>query len=210
MDGVSYELGVRGDVASLAAVEVSIYHTNLNNELIAFEVDGAPGITYFRNAGSSKHEGIEATLSVANSSGLVRGDLTYTYTDARFDEYVLRDGTDLSGRRVPGVSPRRIQALLRYNPAMWFAELVATSMDDVPANDANTAYAPSYEVVDLRVGLEGVSFANVSLAPWAAITNLTDEEYVSSIAVNANGSRFFEPGPARSFQVGARARFGGN
>jgi iron complex outermembrane receptor protein len=209
MDGVSFEAGLRGDVGSTAAFEVTAYQTSLNNELVPFEVEGSQGITYFRNAGSSKHRGVEVTLSAADRTGLVRGDLTYTYTDARFEDYVLGE-TDLADNRVPGVAPRRVQALFSLNPSLWFAQAVVTAMDGVPVNDLNTAEAPSYEVVDLRAGLQGFEFGNVVVAPWAAITNIFDEEYVASVAVNAFGGRFFEPGPARSFQVGVRATFGGN
>ena len=47
------------------------------------------------------------------------------------------------------------------------------------------------------------------VSPWVALINALDEDYIASIAVNAFGGRFFEPGPDRSFQVGLRARFGG-
>jgi iron complex outermembrane receptor protein len=211
MDGVSFEMGVRGDLGSVASVEVTAYQTNLQNELISFEIEGS-GATFFRNAGESKHEGVEATISAADPSGLVRADVTGTWTDARFEEYVV-GGTDRSGNRVPGVSPRRIQALLRLSPDLSFGEAyveaIATLSDDVPVNDANTASAPDYTVMDLRIGLDRVAIGGLALSPWVAITNVQDEDYISSVAVNAFGTRFFEPGPPRSFQVGLRAAFGG-
>jgi iron complex outermembrane receptor protein len=222
MDGVSFEAGLRGDLGSVAAFEVTAYQTTLQNELIPFEVEGSPGVTYFRNAGESKHQGLEATLSAGDPSGLVRADVSGTWTDARFEEYVV-GGTDLGdcptgdpedtdGCRVPGVSPRRIQALLRVSPDFSFGEAfveaIATLSDDVPVNDRNTAAAPDYEVIDLRAGLDQVAVGGLTLSPWVAITNVTDEEYISSVAVNAFGTRFYEPGPPQSFQVGLRAAFG--
>ena len=105
MTGASFEVGIRGDLGSNAAFEVAGYQTNLRDELVPFEIGGAEGVTFFRNAGESRHRGVEATLSVASSDGIVRADATYTRTNAEFQVYEL-DGDDLSGNKVPGVSPR--------------------------------------------------------------------------------------------------------
>jgi len=109
------------------------------------------------------------------------------------------------GCRVPGVAPQRLQGLLRVAPGMVFGQVVGTYVDKVAVNDVNTASAPSYFLVDVRAGLDDFVVGNVTLSPWAAVTNLTDEAYIASVVVNATGNRFFEPGPERSFQVGMRA-----
>ena len=208
MSGESFELGIRRRIGSGAAFEVTGYQTNLQNELVPFEVAGSAGVTYFRNAGESQHRGIEATFSVAPGSGTVRGDLTYTYTNARFTEYDL-DGDDLSDNRIPGVGPQRVQGALRFSPGVWWTDVISTYVDNVPVNDRNTTSAPSYFLVDLRVGVQEVDLGGISVSPWVALINALDENYVASVAVNAFGGRFFEPGPNRSFQVGLRTRFGG-
>jgi iron complex outermembrane receptor protein len=91
-----------------------------------------------------------------------------------------------------------------------YVEGIATLSDDVPVNDRNTASAPDFTIYDVRVGLDQVDVGGLVISPWVAITNVTDEEYISSVAVNAFGTRFFEPGAPQSFQVGIRAAFGGN
>ena len=209
MTGKSWELGLRGNAASLLAFEVTAYQTNLENELVPFEVQGQEGVTFFRNAGSSRHRGLEATLSAASRNGLVRGDLTYTRTDARFQDYVL-DGEDLRDNRVPGVAPGRAQALVRVNPRPWFGEVVLSWVDEVDVTDANSSSAPSYTLLDLRTGLSEVRLRDVLVSPWLAVTNALDEAYITSVVVNATGSRFFEPGPERSLQIGLRARWAGD
>ncbi len=206
--GESYEVGIRGTVGSNAAFEVTGYQTNLRNELISFEVPSDPGVNYFRNAGKSRHRGWEATVSAASNDGLLRGDVTYTRVDAIFTKYSA-DGDDFADNRVPGVARDRAQARLRVNPSRWWAEVVASHVSRVQANDANSAGAPSYQLVDLRVGLDEMAMGGINVSPWVAMTNAFDEDYNASIAVNAFGSRFFEPGPQQSFQIGLRARFGG-
>jgi iron complex outermembrane receptor protein len=206
--GESYEVGIRGNMGSTAAFELTSYQTNLRNELVAFEVPGVAGVTYFRNAGTSRHRGFEATVSAAHPSGLVGADVTYTLVDAQFVRYAA-DGDDFAGNRVPGVARDRVQARLRLTPNMWWAEVVGSYVSRVQANDANTAGARSYKLVDVRVGLDEYAMGGINVSPWVAVVNAFDEDYNASIAVNAFGGRFFEPGPTQSFQVGLRARFGG-
>lgn len=208
MRGESFEAGLRGSLGDVATFEVSGYQTNLRNELVPFEVATAEGVTFFRNAGKSRHLGVEATLSFASLDGLIRQDLTYSYTDARFREYEL-DGDDLSGNRVPGVAPQRLQAVIRLNPQPWWLELSGTFSDDVPVNDRNTAAAPAYMVLDLRAGLADLGVGGMTVSPWVAVLNAADKNYIASVAVNAFGNRFYEPGPDRSFQIGLRARWAG-
>ena len=95
------------------------------------------------------------------------------------------------------------------SPDLWWAEVVASYVSRVQANDANTGGAPSYSLVDLRVGLEEMALGGINVSPWVAVINAFNEDYVASVAVNAFGSRFFEPGPDRSLQIGLRAQFGG-
>ena len=208
MRGESYELGIRGRIGSNAAFEVTGYQTNLRDELVRFELEGFDDVSFFRNSGESRHRGLEATFSVASTDGLVRGDLTYTHTDAEFLEYSVGDD-DFSGNRIPGVAPNRAQARVRVSPNLWWAEVAVSYVDDVQVNDRNAAVAPSYSLVDLRAGLQEIALGGIVVSPWVALLNILDEDYFASVAVNAFGSRFFEPGPDQSVQIGLRARFGG-
>lgn len=208
MKGESYELGLRGPLGDAATFEITGYHTNLRNELVPFEVAGAEGVTFFRNAGESRHRGVEASLSFATLDGLVEQEVTYSYTEARFQEYEL-GGEDLAGNRVPGVAPQRLQAVIRVSPDPWWLEVSGSFSDDVPVNDLNTASAPAYMVLDLRAGLADLGIGGATVSPWVAVLNAADKNYIASVAVNAFGSRFYEPGPDRSFQVGLRARWAG-
>jgi iron complex outermembrane receptor protein len=206
MSGRSFELGLRGRPASLIAFEVTAYQTDLDNELVPFEVAGQEGVTFFRNSGSSRHRGLEATLSAASRGGLARGDFTWTRTDARYQDYVL-EGEDLADNRVPGVAPNRAQALLRVSPSPWFGEVVLGWVDEVHVNDQNTASAPSYTLLDLRSGLSEVRLGGLEVSPWVAVTNVLDEAYIASVVVNSTNPRVFEPGPERGLQLGLRARW---
>jgi iron complex outermembrane recepter protein len=202
----SYEIGAKGSLGEWARYEVAAYHADVRNELISFEVPGVPGRSFFRNAGSGVHRGVELSALVAPIAWLrLRGG--YTYTDARFDEYATATA-DFSGNQLPGVAPRRAELGVTVNgPAGIFAGLEGRYTSELPVNDANTFHSPGSTVIDARVGLTSFRAGRLGLEPYGGITNLFDEEYNTSVVINAFGRRFYEPGPSRSFYVGLDARF---
>jgi iron complex outermembrane recepter protein len=204
--GTAFEAGIRGGPAPGVAVELAAFQTNLRNELVRFQVEGFPGRDFFRNAGSSRHRGVEATLSLGWLDGLVRSDLTYSRTDARFQSFEW-DGEVMDGNRIPGLAPHSGRAALRLQPGAWSAELSGSYLHRVPVNDGNTEWAPSHVLVDVRAAGPELPLGGAAVAPWAAVTNVLDRHYIASVVPNAFGARYYEPGPGRSFQVGVRASF---
>lgn len=198
--GVSVEAGVRGGRGARVRWELVGFRSWLRHELVPFEVPQAAGRTFYRNAGSSRHTGLEASLDVQPIDAL-RLRVSHTRTNARFRAYVVR-GVDLSGKRVPGVGPARWEGVLTLQGGPAFVELSGERMAPLPADDANTAWTPEHTLFDLRAGLDRLGIGGLRVSPFAAVTNLTDRRYASSVVVNATGSRFFEPGPRRSVQVG--------
>lgn len=207
----TFELGIRGAVQDRFAYEVTGFRTNLENELIAYQIPSQPGLDYFRNAGTSNRTGLEVALS-GRLHELASAQASYSYTNARYDEYTL-DGVDLGSQcpgtptgeacRVPGLAPQQVQGALRLGPADWYVELGAEYTDEVPVNDTNEGRpADSYTLLDIRVGGNRLPIGPLQVSPFAGIRNLTDEIYVSSVTINAPGTRFYEPGPGRTFYVG--------
>ncbi|MFP3947666.1 MAG: TonB-dependent receptor family protein, partial [Longimicrobiales bacterium] len=199
-DGWTVEVGTRGTLQERFSYELSVFTTQLTNELVQFEVAGQPGVNFYRNAGESTRIGVEA-LARARLHERVSGQISYAYTDAEFDEYVV-DGSDFSGNQVPGLAPHNLQASLRYEANPGYLEVTADYRDEIPVNDANEAFTESYTLFDVRVGAERLQVGNVDFSPFAGIRNITDELYSASVAVNAVGDRFYEPGPGRTFYVG--------
>jgi iron complex outermembrane receptor protein len=197
--GRTFEIGTRGTLRNRVAYEFTVFNTKLEDELVSFE--NADELTYYRNAGASTRNGAEATIR-ARIHDLLTGQFSYSYTDAVFDEYVV-DGEDLSDKEVPGLAPQQLRASLRVGSSAWYVELGTEYRDAVPVDDANSApFADSYTLFDVRVGGSGIQLGGVQLSPFAGVQNLSDETYVSSVTINAFGSRYYEPGPNRTFYVG--------
>jgi iron complex outermembrane receptor protein len=200
----SYEVGGKGRLSADWATgtwQLAAYRARVRDALVPFEVEGAPGRQFFRNAGSAIHRGVEAAMFVVLPAGFgVRG--AYTYTDARFERYVV--GTSVfDGNRVPGIAPHRGDVDLTYSGAHgFFADADARMSSSTTVDDANLARSPGYVVTGLRAGFERVRLAGAEISPFVGATNIGNVRYNTSVTINAAGRRYFEPGPGRSIYVG--------
>lgn len=194
------EVGARGRLGDRVEYELVLFRNELDDELVPFEVPEAPGRSFFRNAGSSEHEGWEAAVTAHLEAGLeLRG--AWSRTDARFVDYRVGDD-DFSGNRVPGLSPNRVEGRLAQERTRWYWAVDAEWNDEVSVNDANSEAADAYALLDLRAGLRRVAVGAMGLEVFGGVSNVLDETYAASVTVNAFGGRFYEPGPGRTAYVG--------
>jgi iron complex outermembrane recepter protein len=204
---LSFEAGAKGRIGAMAAYQLTAYRADIENALIPFEVPNMAGRQFFRNAGTARHQGVEAGLTLVPLQG-VRTQLAYTYTSARFTDYVVR-GTSFDGNDIPGVAPHRVDLIAGYTaPRGWYAEAEHRRVSRMAVDDANAFHTPAYDLTDLRAGLESVRLRGLDLSPFVGVTNLFDAEYNASVVINATANRFFEPGPGRAVYFGVRARAG--
>jgi iron complex outermembrane receptor protein len=128
----------------------------------------------------------------------------YSYSDFYFDDYdVTVSGTTTSfdGKRIPGIPVHQLQAAVtqRWHPLFATAEVIASSRQYV--DDANSASAAGWAIVNVRLGGR-VNLRGAELLPVVGVNNLLDRQYPGSIVINATGGRYFEPAPERSISVG--------
>jgi iron complex outermembrane receptor protein len=179
---------------------VAGFYADVEDELIPFEVPSEPGRRFFRNAGSSRHAGVEAGLTVRPYEGLaILG--AYTFADYEFTEFQTEDDT-FDGNEIPGVPRHQLHWSVRYLTAngLWGA-VDNTHTSSLVVNDANTTEAEGWWTTNLRVGWDGQA-GRVRIAPFVGVLNAFDERYSGSVVVNARGGRYFEPAPGRNVYVG--------
>ncbi|HEX2206188.1 MAG TPA: TonB-dependent receptor, partial [Longimicrobium sp.] len=207
---VSTEVGAKARPAAWLWVEAAAYRARIEDALIPFEVAGAPGRVFYRNAGEARHRGVEASAILTPRPGWT-ARAAYTWTDARFGRYVV-NGEDREGNPVPGVAPHRLEVSLLARPERGpFAgvDLRHVSSTPVADDDAEGRFrSPAYTLLDLRGGWEGARFGRVALSPFGGMTNVLDRAYNTSVVVNAFGRRYYEPGPGRSVYAGLRISLG--
>jgi iron complex outermembrane receptor protein len=199
--GFSVEAGVRGRAWEDASFELALFQTKLTNELVPFQVPSDPSRDYFQNAGKSTHRGWEVAFdSRLGSNASAR--IAYTRVNGSFDEFVT-DEADYSGNKIPGLAPHRIDGLFQAEFDVVYLELRGLFQDDIPVDNEGEFSSESFFVADARLGLDGFVIGGIEVSPFVAVQNVFDVTYTSSVVVNHVRGRFFEPGPSRTFLIGA-------
>ncbi|HJU67875.1 MAG TPA: TonB-dependent receptor [Gemmatimonadaceae bacterium] len=198
------EGGVKGFILPRVQYDVAIFDARVKNELIPFEIPNSGGRRFFRNAGRTKRRGAEGGLTVTAGDFIVGA--SYSYSDFKFDEYVV-SGTDFSGKRIPGVPVQQAQASVTWRKPKLFITSEVIGSTKVFVDDANSASADGFAIVNLRVGSK-LLMGRPWISPVFGIQNLFDKKYVGSVSVNATGGKFFEPAPGRVVFIGLTAAVG--
>jgi iron complex outermembrane receptor protein len=197
---INYEIGVKGLLPGQVRYEIALFHIDVRDELVPFELSGS-GQTFFENAGSSTHDGLEAALTVELLSGLT-GTLTYTHSDFTFDTFQDRNGNNFDGNNLPGIPDNVFHIELFYvHPTNFYVGWDLLYADSLFGNNANTVKTEAYRVGNLRAGYNH-KWKKWEIAPFIGIKNMFDEEYNDNIRLNASFGRFFEPAPERNFYGG--------
>jgi iron complex outermembrane recepter protein len=201
------ELGVKWRIGPNAQLNTTLFRSDTRHDIVTGPAP-FPGRNTFVNADLTRREGAEVAASLSMLKAALTLDVAYTYTRARFEEFVNFAGIDLSGNQIPGVPENSAYADLSwsYAPAGLSTGLEARWADRVFADDLNSASADSYVVMNWHAGLRQ-HVGTWRLEEFVRVDNLFDESYVGSVIVNAANARYFEPAPERTWLIGFTASF---
>lgn len=200
---VNYEVGIKGKGGRFG-YELSLFHIDVDDAIVPYELQGS-GQTFFENAGTSTHDGVEAAVSLdLGETWAVTG--SYTWSDFVFEDFEGLDGVSYDGNRIPGIPKSLVQAGVRWQPRtalhLAFDVLHASRFF---ADNANSVDAGDYTVADFRIEYRWQG-KRLELAPFAGVNNIFDENYSGNIRLNAAFGRYFEPAPGRNFYAGIEIR----
>jgi iron complex outermembrane receptor protein len=212
----TYETGLKGFVLARVQYDVAAFLTPVRNELVLFQVPGGNGRTYYRNAGRTRREGAEAALSSA--AGPIELGASYSFSRFRFTDYrvttttgtgatATTTTTSYAGRAIPGIPRHQLQGSITWRAHRAFATAEGIAYGFVYVNDANSAGAKRYQLLNARAGGTAL-FGRPWLSPIVGIQNLLDRRYAASVAVNAIGGKYYEPGTGRTVYAGLSAGIG--
>ncbi len=199
----NYEIGARGAAGRLA-YSVTAFQADVRGALIPYEI-AAPRF-YYRNAGRTRHRGVELGTSLSLVPG-VSLSVAWTYSDYRFRQYSFTDtaGTHvLDGRALTGIPQNWLHTIVRAQPAALrggWVEVQQSYASGYWVSDISTTRTSPWWATNVRVGWEGKA-SGVRLAPFLGINNAFNHLYVSSVVINAARDRFYEPAPGRNVYVG--------
>ena len=74
----------------------------------------------------------------------------------------------------------------------------------MPLNDANTAYAGHYNLMEAKIGWEPLTYNNTRLSIYTGVDNLLNEKYSLGNDLNAVGNRFYNAAAPRNYYIGVK------
>src|SRR5467141_5060544 len=200
----NYEIGARASLGERVGFTLAVFQADVRHALVPYEL-AAPRF-YYRNAGSTRHRGVELSTDVSIAPN-VRVHAVWTYADYRYRSYSFTTGTvlhTLDGRALPGIPQHWLNLMVRAQPAAFRgarAEVQTSYWSGYFVSDTLNTRAAPWWATNVRVGWEGKA-GNMRLAPFLGINNAFNHLYVSSVVINAARDRFYEPAPGRNIYVG--------
>jgi iron complex outermembrane receptor protein len=191
---------------------VAVYDIELWDEIRNVNVQPFPGAPFtiprFENIARSRHTGVEVggevrlARDLAPRLGLGRaGDTLSLRTAYTWSRFVFVDDANFEDNDLPGAPEHFLRGELRYRHAAGF--WAAPNVEAVPTgyfvNSDNTERTDSYTLVNVRLGYD---YQPWKLSVFFEARNLTDKVYASSVQVDSDTGRFFEPGDGRAFYGG--------
>jgi iron complex outermembrane receptor protein len=206
-EGIDYELGIKGTLLeNKIFFDVSSFFFDLKNTIVQ-RID-INGIYYYVNAGSAKQKGVESYVS-------------YRFIDERnqfinsakvWTSYALHDfhygsfkqvNDDFSKNKLPGAAPNVVVAGLDVtSKSGCYLNVTYNYTDKIALNDANSAYASSYNLLGGRIGYKKEIKKKIGVEIFAGADNLFDTKYSLGNDINAAAGRYYNVAPGRNYYAG--------
>lgn len=205
----TFEIGGNGRIGSGASApnwSLSLYRSNVRDELMAVSNEAGTASGTFNYRDRTRHQGIELGLNGSLpgwGSGSFDYRLAYTLSDFTFR------GGEYEGNRIAGVPRHLVSAELLYRVGGWrFGPNVRWLAGDTPTNHENVpgTEQDSYALLGFRVAYEH----DKHWSTFVAADNLTDKTYASSYVIRRTATAAmptFLSGNGRSIVAGLSYRY---
>lgn len=212
-EGMSYEVGARyrhPDARIYA--DLTLYLMRMENLLVT-ERDAIDQF-YGKNAGKTKHQGLEGLLGwdilKETPSKDLKVTLSYFTSQNKFITFV-DDGIDYKNKYLPGIpgSNTSVQFLGHFKPFRFNVNHSYTGSQYL--NDGNTKQYTSYHKTNAKASYH-FTMGKINAKVYMGADNLFDNRYASMVVVNAKGfgnslPRYYYPGLPFNVFGGLELRF---
>lgn len=205
--GVNYEMTARYRLRSLNLYfEATAFYFKLHDALV--QRRDLSGADFFTNAGDVKQKGLELHADYTYSpvgNRLIDNiilQVDYTYNDFRYGNFIKGIDT-FSKKKVPSVPDNILSItgdILLRNGIYLNATYYSSSR--IFLNDANTFFAPPYQVLGCRIGWKKTFSKKYRINFYAGADNLLDEVYSLGNDINAAANRYYNAAPRRNYYAG--------
>jgi iron complex outermembrane receptor protein len=206
--GWNYETGLKYQaVQNRLWLDLTGFYYHLKDAIVRRLND--KNTQYFVNAGGTKQWGLETELNfqavTPKTSGIVRSLLlrnSFTWSRFKFEDYIDKalnfSGNDLTGvPKIVSVSSADLTL-----PKNFYVFVQHNFTSRIPLNDANTAYATEYHLVQARIGKKDIYIGKRAFTIFMGADNLLNEKYSLGNDLNAVGGKYFNASASRNFYGG--------
>lgn len=204
---LSFEIGGRGSFNDQYGWDVTLYHADIEKELIGYSPDGANVFVYNYDK-DTRHRGVELGLTGRwdfGSYGNLSGRLAYTYNN-----FTFRDGA-FAGNDIGGLPRHYLSLNLDYKIQDFLVGLnMRGSLGSSYADHANTQKMGSYAIFGAHLSYEFTKDSNF----YVQVDNIADKRYISwtltpaTVAARGADTRdMYFPGNGRTVVAGINYRF---
>jgi len=200
--GWNYETGFRlRNSDETMYLDASVFYYKLNDAIVSHE--DANGNEYYLNEGGTNQPGFELYftdwLIRQNNSSFIRG--------LQVNESVTLDKFTFSGNgnKLTGVPEQVIISSVQVKfPAYLFLFVQYNYTSSIPLNDANTAFAPHYNLLEAKIGWQHLFGRKTRFEIYAGADNILNEHYSLGDDLNAVGNRYYNPAALRNYYAGVK------
>jgi len=201
-DGWNYETGFRLRNADESMfLDASVFYYKLSNAIDPQQ--NANGTTYYINAGGTKQPGFELYFSDwvirQNNIYFVRG--LQINASATIDRFSF----DNTHNQLTGVPKQVLVGNMQIKfPAHLYLFGQYNYTAKMPLNDASTAYAPAYSLVEMKAGWECLLDHKTRLMIYVGAGNILNQKYSLGNDLNAVGGRYYNAAAPRNYYAGMK------
>lgn len=200
---LSYEIGGRGLFNQQYGWDFTLYHADIEKELISYSPDGSNTFVY-NYEGDTRHRGVELGLTAkwdVGANGNLAARLAYTYND-----FTFRDGM-YAGNDIGGLPRQYLSLNLDYRYRDFtFGVNSRGAIGSSYADHANTQKMSGYFILGAHLSYDVDKDSNV----YIQVDNITDKRYISWTTTPAQGTEYqdmYFPGNGRTITAGVNFRF---
>jgi iron complex outermembrane receptor protein len=206
-DGIDYEIGARGSLFhDKLFFDVNAFFFHIQNAIVQ-RID-TNGVSYSINAGGTDQHGLETFLSYQliddprSFFSNIRLSVSHTWHDFHYRNF-NQNGISYSGNRLPSVPPQTVVGMVDIAiSAGFYTNMTYTYADHIALNDANSAYAGSYNLLGGRIGFRKIVAGKFRMDIFGGADNLFNQQYSLGNDINAAAGRYYNAAPGVNYFVG--------
>jgi len=211
-DGIDYEVGTRGSLFhDKLFFDINAFFFHLKNTIVQ-RIDTL-GVGYSINAGNTDQHGLESFISYQLADqpreffSNAKVWVSHTLHDFHYRNFI-QDTTNFSGKRLPSVPQQTVVAGLDVLVRLGlYLNVTYTYSDRIMLNDANSAYAGSYNLLGGRIGYRKIFAKKLKLDVYGGVDNIFNTRYSLGNDFNAAAGRYYNAAPGVNYFGGVSVNY---